>query len=76
MREEAGGLLLGPYEVGAPACYVDGPSEGSEYELFQRDLDRLMPYIDAAIERVPAFAEVGVKEVYNGAAFIARCRSG
>src|SRR5271156_529433 len=26
MREEAGGLLLGPYEKGAPACYVDGPS--------------------------------------------------
>ncbi len=25
MREEAGGLLLGPYEIGAPICYVDGP---------------------------------------------------
>ena len=24
MREEAGGLLLGPYELGAPACYLDG----------------------------------------------------
>ena len=41
MREENGGLLLGPYEKGAPACYVDGPSEESEYELFQEDLDRL-----------------------------------
>ena len=67
MREEAGGLLLGPYEVGAPACYVDGPSEGAEYELFQGDLERLMPHIETAIARVPAFAEVGVKEVYNGA---------
>ena len=28
MREEAGGLLLGPYEKGAPACYVDGPVGG------------------------------------------------
>lgn len=67
MREEAGGLLLGPYEVGAPCCYVDGPSEQSEYELFQEDLDRLAPYIETAIERVPAFGEVGVKKVYNGA---------
>ncbi len=25
MREENGGLLLGPYEHGAPCCYVDGP---------------------------------------------------
>jgi dimethylglycine dehydrogenase len=67
MREENGGLLLGPYEKGAPACYVDGPSEQSEYELFQEDLDRLAPHIETAIARVPAFGEVGVKSVYNGA---------
>lgn len=67
MREEAGGLLLGPYEIGAPACYVDGPAASSEYELFPDDLDRLMPYIETAITRVPAFGEVGVKKVYNGA---------
>ena len=67
MREEAGGLLLGPYEIGAPACYIDGPAANSEYELFPDALDRLMPYIETAIERVPAFGEVGVKKVYNGA---------
>jgi dimethylglycine dehydrogenase len=67
MREEAGGLLLGPYEKGAPCCYVDGPSEQSEYELFQEDLDRLAPHIETAIARVPAFGEVGIKKVYNGA---------
>ena len=67
MREEAGGLLLGPYENGAPACYVDGPSADSEYELFPEDLDRLAPHIETAIARVPAFGEVGVKKVYNGA---------
>ena len=67
MREEAGGLLLGPYEKGAPACYIDGPSADSEYELFPEDLDRLGPHIETAIARVPAFGEVGVKKVYNGA---------
>jgi dimethylglycine dehydrogenase len=67
MREEAGGLLLGPYEKGAPACYLDGPSSDSEYELFPEDLDRLSPHIETAIARVPAFGEVGVKTVYNGA---------
>ncbi len=67
MREEAGGLLLGPYELGAPACYVKGPAANSEYELFPDDLERLMPYIETAIARVPAFGEVGVKKVYNGA---------
>ena len=67
MREEAGGLLLGPYEHGAPACYEDGPAADSEYELFNPEVDRLAPHIESAIHRVPAFAELGVKNVYNGA---------
>src|ERR1700712_1620885 len=67
MREEAGGLLLGPYEIGAPICYPNGPSANSEYELFPDDLERLEPYVLAAIARVPAFGEVGIKRVYNGA---------
>jgi dimethylglycine dehydrogenase len=67
LREENGGLILGPYEHGAPCCYVDGPDEHSEYELFEADLDRLEPHIEAAIARVPAFGEVGIKQMYNGA---------
>jgi len=67
LREEAGGLILGIYEDGAPCCYVDGPGDESEYELFQEEMERLEPHIEAAINRVPAFGEVGVKEVYNGA---------
>ena len=67
MREEAGGLILGPYEKNAPACYVDGPSDDSEYELFQEDLERLEPHIEWAMHRVPIFGELGVKKVYNGA---------
>lgn len=67
MREERGGLLLGPYEKGAPACYINGPKPDAEFELFQEDLERLEPHIESAIFRVPAFGEVGVKQVYNGA---------
>ena len=67
LREENGGFILGPYEQGAPCCYVDGPDLQAEYELFQEDIDRLAPHIEAAMERVPAFAEVGMKRVYNGA---------
>lgn len=67
LREEAGGLLLGPYESGAPCCYVDSPDDESEYELFQEDLDRLLPHIETASIRVPYFAEAGIKKTYNGA---------
>ena len=44
-----------------------GPSKDSEYELFQEDLERLAPHIETAIARVPAFGELGIKKVYNGA---------
>ena len=67
LREGAGGLILGIYERGAPCCYVDGPAEACENELFQGDLERLEPHIEACINRVPAFGEVGVKQIYNGA---------
>ena len=67
MREEAGGLILGPYEPGAPACYVNAPDQNSEYELFQEDLERISDHIESAIKRVPIFGELGVKKVYNGA---------
>ncbi len=67
MRQEGNGLILGPYEQGAPCCYVDGPAEGCEYDLFPEDLDRLEPHIQAAMNRVPIFAECGIKQVYNGA---------
>jgi len=67
LREEAGGFILGPYEKGVPCCYVDGPHPQAEYELFQEDIDRLAPHIEAAMARVPAFGEVGMKKVYNGA---------
>lgn len=67
MREEAHGLILGPYEAGAPACYVNGPDKDSEYELFQEDLDRIERHIETACERVPYFGEAGIKKVYNGA---------
>jgi len=35
IREENGGFIVGIYEKGAPACYLEGPSEDSEFELFQ-----------------------------------------
>jgi len=67
MREEAGGLLLGPYENGAPVCYLDGPDKESEFELFQENLDRISEHIESAIKRVPIFGEMGLKKAYNGA---------
>ena len=66
MREERKGLILGPYEKGAPARFLDGVDKGFEKDLFPGDLDRLMPHVEAAIRRVPMFEEVGIKDIVNG----------
>ncbi|WP_366655735.1 FAD-dependent oxidoreductase [Fodinicurvata sp. EGI_FJ10296] len=66
MREERQGLILGPYEKGAPACFVDGVPDSFGQDLFPGDLERLEPHIEAAIRRVPIFGEVGIKDVVNG----------
>ncbi|MDH3231838.1 MAG: FAD-dependent oxidoreductase, partial [Alphaproteobacteria bacterium] len=66
LREERQGMILGPYEVGAPAVFLDGVTPGFEKDLFPGDLDRLEPHIEATINRVPIFAEAGIKDVING----------
>ena len=66
MREERQGLILGPYEKGAPAWAVDGVPEGFGQELLPPDVDRLEPHIEAAIKRVPIFGAAGIKDCVNG----------
>ncbi len=66
MREERGGLILGPYEKGAPSWGVHGVPESFHADLLPPDLDRLEWHIEEAFFRMPCFAEGGVKMVYNG----------
>ena len=66
MREERQGYILGPYEKGAPAWAVDGVPDTFGQELLPPDIDRLEPHIHAAINRVPSFGKVGIKDCING----------
>jgi dimethylglycine dehydrogenase len=66
LREERQGLILGPYEKGAPAWAVDGVPEEFGQELLPPDIDRLQPHIEAAINRVPMLGRVGIKDCVNG----------
>ncbi len=66
MREERQGYILGPYEKGAPAWAVDGVPDTFGQELLPPDIDRLEPHINAAINRVPSFGKVGIKDCING----------
>ena len=51
LRQERAGLLLGPYEWQARPHWPDGIPEDFANQLFADDLDRLEPYIEAAIAR-------------------------
>ncbi len=66
MREERGGLILGPYEKGAPAWAVHGVPDHFRADLLPPDLERLEWHIEEAFHRMPCFANGGVKTVYNG----------
>lgn len=65
-REERLGWILGPYEKGAPACFVDGVPSSFEKDLFPGALERLMPHVEGCINRVPSFQNAGIKDIVNG----------
>jgi dimethylglycine dehydrogenase len=69
-RQEQKSGLIGVYEnVGlqeawAPKGY---PAWESTNELFPDDLERISPWLERAIERMPIFGEAGIRRVINGA---------
>jgi dimethylglycine dehydrogenase len=66
LREERMGWILGPYEKGAPARFADGVPDWFGRSLFPGDLDRLLPHVEAAMRRVPALENCGIKDIVNG----------
>jgi dimethylglycine dehydrogenase len=66
LREERLGWILGPYERGAPARFADGVPDWFGKSLFEGDLDRLLPHVEAAQRRVPALEHCGIKDIVNG----------
>ena len=67
LRQEGQGLLIGPYETfGAKPWALEGMDWDFDRGLFPDDLERLMPFLDRCMERMPIFSEVGIKTVING----------
>ena len=66
LREERMGWILGPYEAGAPARFADGVPDWFGKSLFEGDLERMLPHVEAAMRRVPSIAACGIKEIVNG----------
>jgi dimethylglycine dehydrogenase len=69
LRQEGHGLLVGPYETAtAHTCWQDrAPPWNFESELLAPELDRIMPWLEKASQRLPLFGEAGVKSIIPGA---------
>ena len=70
-RQEQKSALIGIYETheGLEAWdHGDGsPAWDSDNELFDEDIDHIAPYLERVLERMPIWAESGIKRVINGA---------
>ncbi|MEM7178751.1 MAG: FAD-dependent oxidoreductase, partial [Pseudomonadota bacterium] len=66
MEQKSG--LIGIYEKANPnTVWRDGCPWEAENELFDPDYDRIMPWLENAMERMPILAELGIKREVHGA---------
>ncbi len=69
LREETNGVLVGPYETATAHVCWDGkpPRWDYESELEAPELDRIIPWLEKATERLPLFGQTGIKSIVSGA---------
>ncbi len=65
-REEGGGLLVGLFEPVAAAWRPEGVPADAAFVSLDPDWDRLGPFVEAAMARIPALADVGIKQLFCG----------
>jgi glycine/D-amino acid oxidase-like deaminating enzyme len=63
-KEDAGKLLLGAFEPNGKAW--DGPPEDFEFGELPEDFEHFSPVLEAAMRRLPALADVGIRKFFNG----------
>ena len=70
-RQEQKAGLIGIYETADSAeCWTHRggwPEWDSENELFEANLDRLGPYVERVLERMPIWREAGIRRIVCGA---------
>ena len=66
MEQKSG--LIGIYEkVNPRTVWEDHCPWEAEHELFAPDYERVMPWLEAAMDRMPVFSELGIKRDVHGA---------
>ncbi|RVC90545.1 FAD-dependent oxidoreductase, partial [Mesorhizobium sp. M2A.F.Ca.ET.017.03.2.1] len=66
MEQKSG--LIGIYEKAKPnAVWIEGCPWEAEHELFEPDYDRIMPWLENAMGRMPVLSQLGIKRAVHGA---------
>lgn len=65
-REEVGGLMIGLFEPICAPWKVEGVPGDFSFGEIPPDWDRMGPYVEAAMNRVPISQEVGIKKFFCG----------
>ena len=66
IREDVGGLMVGFFEPVAAPWGVNGIPKDFAFGEINPDWDRMMPYVDIAMERVPMLKEAGIRKFFCG----------
>ena len=70
-RQEQNSALIGLYEthtgVEAWADRGGSPDWESDSELFEPDMDRILPHVEKVLQRMPIWADAGIRRIVNGA---------
>jgi 4-methylaminobutanoate oxidase (formaldehyde-forming) len=65
-REEGGGLMVGLFEPVCAPWKVEGVPPDFSFGEIEPDWDRMAPYLERALARVPAAQAAGVKKFFCG----------
>jgi 4-methylaminobutanoate oxidase (formaldehyde-forming) len=65
-REEVGGLMVGLFEPVCAPWKIEGVPEDFSFGELPPDWERMTPYVEKAMRRVPISLEVGVKKFFCG----------
>ena len=65
-REETGGMMVGLFEPKCAPWKIDGIPEDFSFGELPPDWDRLTPFLEKAMERVPVTMEAGIRKFFCG----------
>lgn len=65
-REEVGGILFGLFEPVSAPWALDGIPKDFAFGEINPDWDRMMPYVEEAMKRIPALENVGIHKFFCG----------